>query len=122
MTLDLNRIDDVIHGRIRLGIVAYLAAVDAADFNELKHALETTGGNLSVHLRKLEDAGYVEVAKSFLSRKSLTRIRITAKGRVAFSAYLDEMRALVDSHSPRGRKKRSHAPAPEKIGAKRRPA
>jgi len=96
---DVNRIDDVIHGRIRLGIVSYLSTVEAADFNELKALLETTAGNLSVHLRKLEEAGYVTVKKSFLSRKSLTRAQITKTGRAAFLAYLNEVRALVDSHS-----------------------
>jgi DNA-binding MarR family transcriptional regulator len=93
----VSRIDDVIHGRVRLGIVTYLATVDAAEFNELKALLETTAGNLSVHLRKLEDAGYVAIAKSFISRKSMTRVRITKSGRTALVAYLAELRALLDS-------------------------
>jgi DNA-binding MarR family transcriptional regulator len=121
MTIDVNRIDDVIHGRIRLGIIAYLAAVDAADFNELKESLDTTAGNLSVHLRKLEDASYVKVSKSFISRKSLTRIRITPKGRTAFLAYLDEMRALVDSH-PQRSEKTSPSPTSPSVDVKRRRA
>ena len=62
---DLGRIDDVIHGRMRLGIMVYLADADAADFTELKTVLEATQGNLSVHLKKLEEAGYVAIAKSF---------------------------------------------------------
>lgn len=92
---DIGKIDDVIHGRLRLGIVAYLASAEVADFNELKAVLEATQGNLSVHLRKLEDAGYVEIEKSFLGRKPLTRVRLTDAGRKAFAAYLDAMSKLV---------------------------
>lgn len=92
---DINRIDEVIHGRIRLGIMAYLSGADAADFNELKQKLQTTDGNLSVHLRKLEDAGFVAIDKSFQGRKPLTRARMTEAGRTAFIAYLDAMQGLV---------------------------
>ena len=58
--------------------------------------LQATQGNLSVHLRKLEEAGYVEIEKAFRARKPLTRIRITTKGRAAFTAYLDAMSKLID--------------------------
>ena len=92
---DIGRIDEVIHGRVRLGIMAYLSGVGAADFNELKARLQTTDGNLSVHLRKLEEAGFVEVAKSFQGRKPLTRATMTEAGRDAFVAYLDAMSHLV---------------------------
>jgi DNA-binding MarR family transcriptional regulator len=92
---DIGGIDEVIHGRIRLGIMAYLANADVADFNELKAALEATQGNLSVHLRKLEDAGYVAIEKSFLARKPLTRVRLTPSGRKAFAAYLEAMGRLL---------------------------
>jgi len=92
---DVDKIDDVIHGRLRLGIMAYLAHAEAADFNELKAAMKTTQGNLSIHLRKLEDAGYVAIDKSFLNRKSLTRARLTPAGRKAFTAYLDAIAKLV---------------------------
>lgn len=94
---DIARIDDVIHGRMRLGIVAYLASAEAADFNELKAALDATQGNLSVHLRKLEEAGYVMIEKSFLGRKPLTRARLTPRGRKAFADYLQAMSKLIDS-------------------------
>jgi DNA-binding MarR family transcriptional regulator len=93
---DLERIDEVIHGRLRLGIMAYLAHAEAADFTELKTALKATQGNLSIHLRKLEDAGYVAIDKSFLGRKPLTRARLTPEGRKAFDAYLEAMSRLVD--------------------------
>jgi DNA-binding MarR family transcriptional regulator len=93
---DIGNIDDVIHGRMRLGIMAYLANAEVADFNELKAALQATQGNLSIHLRKLEDAGYIGIEKSFLGRKPLTRARITPAGRAAFAGYLDAIGKLVD--------------------------
>jgi DNA-binding MarR family transcriptional regulator len=93
---DIGKLDDVIHGRLRLGIMAYLADANAADFNELKTLLDATQGNLSVHLRKLEEAGYVEIEKSFLNRKPLTRARITEAGRKAFAAYLEAIAKLVE--------------------------
>lgn len=92
---DIGKIDDVIHGRLRLGIMAYLANAEVADFNELKAALDATQGNLSIHLRKLEDAGYVAIEKSFLGRKPLTRVRLTSAGRKAFAAYLEAIGKLV---------------------------
>jgi len=95
MALDIDRIDEVIHGRMRLGIMVYLADAEAADFTELKSALEATQGNLSVHIKKLEEAGYVSVAKSFKDNKPLTRVAITPQGRAAFTAYLDALGALI---------------------------
>jgi DNA-binding MarR family transcriptional regulator len=92
---DVGSLDEVIHGRMRLGIMAYLADTDAADFNELKALLQATQGNLSVHLRKLEEAGYITIEKSFLGRKPLTRARITEKGRAAFEAYLRALAKLL---------------------------
>ncbi len=92
----IGKIDDVIHGRLRLGIMAYLAAAEVADFNELKASLEATQGNLSIHLRKLEDAGYIAIEKSFLNRKPLTRARLTEPGRKAFADYLEAIGALVE--------------------------
>ena len=92
---DVNGIDDVIHGRLRLGIMAYLADAEVAGFNELKALLQATQGNLSVHLRKLEEAGYVTIEKSVLGRKPMTRARITGAGRAAFGAYLAEIAKLV---------------------------
>ena len=92
---DIGKIDDVIHGRLRLGVMAYLADAEVASFNELKAALDTTQGNLSIQLRKLEDAGYVAIDKSFLNRKPLTRARITPQGRAAFSIYLEAIGRLI---------------------------
>ncbi len=92
---DIEAIDEVIHGRIRLGVMAYLSGVETAEFNELKARLQATDGNLSVHLRKLEDAGYVEVRKTFVDRKPRTSITISDVGRAAFVRYLDAMQKLV---------------------------
>lgn len=92
---DIGGIDDVIHGRLRLGVMAYLADAEVADFTELKTALEATQGNLSIHLRKLQKAGYVSIDKSFLNLKPLTRVRMTEAGRQAFIAYLDAIGRLV---------------------------
>jgi DNA-binding HxlR family transcriptional regulator len=92
---DIQRIDDVIHGRVRLGIMAALSGVETSDFNTLKARLQTTDGNLSVHLRKLEEAGYVAVTKRFQGRRPLTEASMTEAGRKAFVAYLDAMAGLV---------------------------
>jgi DNA-binding MarR family transcriptional regulator len=92
---DVEGLDEVVHGRLRLGIMAYLAHAEAADFNELKSALNATQGNLSIHLRKLEEAGYVAIDKSFLNRKPLTRARLTDEGRQALAVYLEAMARLV---------------------------
>ncbi len=93
---DIARIDDVIHGRMRLGIVVYLASAEVADFNELRNVLNATQGNLSVHLRKLEDAGYVAIEKRFVGRKPQTLARLTDNGRKAFAEYLAAIAQLVD--------------------------
>jgi DNA-binding MarR family transcriptional regulator len=92
---DLGRIDEVIHGRMRLGIMVYLADVETADFTELKTVLEATQGNLSVHLKKLEEAGYVAIDKSFVNNKPLTRVSITEAGRTAFKGYLFALGNLI---------------------------
>lgn len=94
---DIGRIDEVIHGRVRLGIMAFLSGVESANFNELKARLQTTDGNLSVHLRKLEDAGFVAVTKRFDAKKPLTEASLTPAGRDAFTAYLDALSGLVAS-------------------------
>ncbi len=90
----INDIDDVIHGRIRLGIMAYLIGAKRASFKTIAEALETSDGNLSVHLRKLEEAGYIQIEKSFVGRKPLTEAEITTQGRTAFVSYLDAMAKL----------------------------
>lgn len=92
---DIGKIDEVIHGRIRLGVMAYLMAAGLADFTTLRNKLETTDGTLSVHLRKLDDAGYISIHKSFRDRKPLTEARLTPKGAEAFKRYLDAIGRLA---------------------------
>lgn len=100
-----NDLDKVIHERMRLGIVSALAANDKLSFNELKTLLDTTDGNLSVHARKLEDAGYVTMKKSFSDRIPLTEYRLTAAGRRALTRYLDHMEALITAMKRRDRER-----------------
>jgi DNA-binding MarR family transcriptional regulator len=96
---DIDDIDEVIHGRVRLGVMAYLSSALRADFNTLKSRLQVTDGNLSVHLRKLEDADYVRVEKSFVGRKPLTQVQVTEAGQAAFLRYLDAIGKLVGEGS-----------------------
>jgi DNA-binding MarR family transcriptional regulator len=92
---DLPQLDRLIHERLRLGIVSALAASSTLTFTELKKLLDTTDGNLSIHARKLEEAGYVECSKSFDGRVPKTEYRLTAAGKKAFERYLNHMEALV---------------------------
>ena len=90
-----NGLDKVIHERMRLGITSALAANERLSFTELKNLLDTTDGNISVHARKLEDAGYITCEKSFKGRMPLTEYKITRDGRKALERYLDHMEALI---------------------------
>jgi DNA-binding transcriptional ArsR family regulator len=90
-----GELDKVIHERLRLGIISALAANEKLSFAELKSLLNTSDGNVSVHARKLEDAGYINQAKSFRGRVPLTEYKITARGRKALVQYLDHMEALI---------------------------
>jgi DNA-binding MarR family transcriptional regulator len=92
---DHSNIDDVIHGRLRLGVMAYLSTVSPASFGELKAKVNATDGNLSTHLSKLEEAGYVRIEKSFVGKKPLTRAHLTKKGRSAWIAYLSRLEGLI---------------------------
>jgi DNA-binding MarR family transcriptional regulator len=90
-----GELDPVIHTRIRLGMLSALSAGGKMTFNDLKETLQTTDGNLSVHARKLEEAGYVSASKSFVDRMPLTTFKLTATGRRALSDYLDQMEAII---------------------------
>ncbi len=92
---DYRAIDEVIHGRVRLAVMAYLSGAGAADFTELRARVGGTDGNLSVHLRKLEDAGYVRVEKRFKGRRPQTVCHLTDQGREAWIGYIDRMEALL---------------------------
>jgi DNA-binding MarR family transcriptional regulator len=89
-------LDPIIHVRVRLGIVSALAVEESLTFNELKERLETSDGNLSVHARRLEEAGYVEIRKSFEGRVPRTDYRLTETGRQALQRYLDHMEGLIE--------------------------
>ncbi len=93
--IDIAPIDRTIHERTRLAIVSALAANPAVTFSELRQMLDVTDGNLSVHARKLEDAGYVQCKKSFANRKPRSEYKLTKKGREALSKYLDHMEAVI---------------------------
>lgn len=90
-----TNLDRLIHERTRLAIISALAVNDSLTFNELKDLLSVTDGNLSVHARKLEDAGYIACAKSFANRLPKTEYRVTSSGRRALEKYLDHMEALI---------------------------
>ena len=90
-------LDRLIHERIRLGIVSALAAAGTLGFTDLKELLGTTDGNLSVHARKLEDAGYVHCIKSFDNRTPRTEYRLTDAGRRALETYLAQMEAIIQT-------------------------
>ena len=88
-------LDRLIHERMRLAIVSALAVNESLSFNELKRLLDTTDGNLSVHARKLEEAGYVTCSKTFEGRVPRTEYRLSAAGRRALERYLEHMEALI---------------------------
>jgi DNA-binding MarR family transcriptional regulator len=88
-------LDKLIHEPFRLSIVSALAVNDKLSFVELKELLQATDGNLSVHARKLEDAGYVSCKKSFQDRRPRSEYRLTARGRRTLTRYLDHMEALI---------------------------
>jgi len=88
-------LDRLIHERLRLGIVSALAANESLTFNDLKNLMKITDGNLSVHARKLEDAGYISCNKSFDGRVPRTEYKLTAAGRKALEGYLSHMETLI---------------------------
>jgi DNA-binding MarR family transcriptional regulator len=93
----LPDLDRLIHERMRLGIVSALAVNDSLTFGDLKRLLDTTDGNISVHARKLEDAGYITLTKSFANRMPRTEYKLTAAGRRALERYLNHMEALIQA-------------------------
>ncbi|MDI6100646.1 transcriptional regulator [Actinoplanes sp. NEAU-A12] len=96
---ELPELDPVIHAQARLRVVAALSQLSRGDriaFPRLQEILRMTAGNLSVHLRKLEDAGYVEVTKTHRGRTPATLVHLTARGRLAFDDYVSTLRTLID--------------------------
>jgi DNA-binding MarR family transcriptional regulator len=94
---DHTEIDDVIHGRLRLGVMAYLSTVSPAPFVELKAKVNATDGNLSTHLTKLEEAGYVKIEKKFEGKKPLTLVHLTKQGRAAWIGYLTRIQTMLSA-------------------------
>ncbi len=92
---DYQQIDDVIHSRIRTAVMAVLVSVEDAEFNFLKEKVNATDGNLSVHLKKLEDAGYISVKKNFVDRKPVSRYKLTQKGYKAFEKYIANLESII---------------------------
>ena len=95
MSFDYRIIDDVIHSRVRLAIMSYLATARSADFVELKKALKVSDGNLSTHLKKLEDKGYVVVSKQFVDNKPQTTIKVSDEGDKAFKSYVEGLATML---------------------------
>ena len=93
---DYREIDDLIHGRVRLALMAFLSGAGTADFTDLRKRLSVTDGNLSIHIRKLEDAGYVDIEKRFKGRRPQTLCHLTEKGRAAWIEYIGRMEALLN--------------------------
>ncbi|MBU8921552.1 MAG: transcriptional regulator [Bacteroidales bacterium] len=93
---DYHKLDNLIHSKVRLGIIAALVAAESVDFSFLKEKLDLTDGNLSVNMKKLEEAGYIKTKKTFIKHKPNTSYRITAKGKKAFDRYLENLKKILD--------------------------
>ena len=96
MTGSVKNINSVIHGKLRLGVMAYLSTVNPASFPELQQKTGATNGNLSTHLTKLETAGFIKQVKGYNGKRPQTLIHLTDTGREAWIEYLDAMRAMLD--------------------------
>jgi len=103
MANPVDPLDETIHTKARLGILVVLATEGPLDFPALRAALGLTDGNLSSHLRTLEEAGYVAIQKQFRGRKPSTRIRLTPTGREALETYLEQLARLIQQVLPDGR-------------------
>ena len=94
--IDLDAIDEIIHGRLRLGVMAYLSAISPASFPELTDKLGASNGNLSTHLSKLEAAGYVHQEKGYNGKRPQTLVHLTDAGRTAWISYLEVMKSVLN--------------------------
>lgn len=95
---EYQQLDEIIHSRIRLAVMAILMAVEDAEFTYLRDMTTATDGNLGAHLLKLEEAGYVAVEKRFVDRKPVTRYCLTDQGRRAFGKYVEQMERMLYPH------------------------
>jgi len=92
---DYQQIDDLIHSRIRLAVMAALHTMGSASFSMIKKSVGATDGNLSVHIRKLEDAGYLHVEKSFINRKPVSIYNLTTSGKTALKKYIQYLESML---------------------------
>lgn len=92
---DYKLLDDVIHSRIRLAIISVLISIEEADFSFLKQNVNATDGNLSIHLKKIEEAGYLTAEKKFIDKKPNTKYRLTDAGREAFEKYVERLEKML---------------------------
>ena len=92
---DYQQLDEIIHSRLRLAIIAVLISVEEAEFVFIKEKVNTSDGNLSVNLTKLEKVGYVSVKKQFLNRKPSSTYKLTKKGHEAFEVYVSQLEKLI---------------------------
>jgi DNA-binding MarR family transcriptional regulator len=99
---DYQQLDDIIHSRIRLAVMALLASLDTAEFTYIREKIGATDGNLSIHLKKLEEAEYIAVTKTFIDRKPVTMYTLNKKGRKAFELYVERLEQLLkqSAHLP----------------------
>lgn len=97
LPIDFNGLDTVVHGPVRLGVLTALQTDGPLDFTTLKKRLEVTDGVLGLHLRKLEESGYLTCKKTFVGRRPKSTYRITPTGRKAFADYLQAMQTLIDT-------------------------
>jgi len=96
----LFQLDRVIHEKGRLAIMSLLAATPELSFTELRDTLKMTDGNITTHIRTLQEAGYLSVTKSYEDKRPLTTCRLTAKGRQAFADHIDVLEKFVRRHKP----------------------
>ncbi|MFY8000427.1 MAG: winged helix-turn-helix domain-containing protein [Candidatus Kapaibacteriota bacterium] len=96
---DYQQLDDIIHSRIRLAVMALLASLDTAEFTYIREKIGATDGNLSIHLKKLEEAEYIAVTKTFVDRKPVTMYTLNKKGRKAFELYVERLEQLLKQSS-----------------------
>ena len=92
---DYQQLNEIIHSRIRLAIMSVLISLEESEFRFLKEKVNTTDGNLSVHLKKLEDAGYISVRKEFIERKPVSSYKLTEKGSEALGLYIKKLEILI---------------------------
>jgi DNA-binding HxlR family transcriptional regulator len=92
---DYQQLDDIIHSRIRLAIMSLLISLDEAEFTFVREKVHATDGNLGMHLKKLEEAGYIAVKKEFVERKPSSSYKLTQKGRRAFELYVERLEQMI---------------------------